>query len=357
MRDEKVKVLRVAPRRSRRGRRQAGGARPVRRRRRRRRSTCPATARSRASAQDSTAETFVAIKLFIDNWRWAGVPFYLRAGKRMPKRVTEIADPLQARAARAVLHQARGRLPTSRTCWRCASSRTRASRCKFFSKVPGPTMDVLPVTMDFRYGTSFGAEPPEAYERLMLDCMLGDATLFTRGDEVEASLDAGSTASRRPGRTASQARSSRTTRPAPGAPRRPTLIEADGRAWRRPMTRATSAACATFEFERGDCHRGAARRASRPSWRRCGAGRRPSAGDAPRRSRAPACGTFIARAAATQHFGDAKKLIDDICAAAAGAPIVCALGALRARGGLRHAWVEANWRGARVTARPAAPTR
>jgi glucose-6-phosphate 1-dehydrogenase len=138
-------------------------------------------------AKDSTVETYVAMKLGIDNWRWAGVPFYLRAGKALPKRVTEIAINFK-RAPHAIFGQAiRGRLADEPNVLSIRIQPDEGISLKFFSKVPGPTMELLPVPMEFRYGTSFGAEPPEAYERLILDCLLGDGTLFTRGDEVEAS--------------------------------------------------------------------------------------------------------------------------------------------------------------------------
>ncbi|HEV8481810.1 MAG TPA: glucose-6-phosphate dehydrogenase [Candidatus Eisenbacteria bacterium] len=134
-------------------------------------------------APDSVIETYAALRLEIDNWRWAGVPFFLRAGKRLPKRVTEIAVQF-----RAVPH-----LPF-------AERAARAEPCvlvlriqpdegislRFAAKVPGFRIAVQSVKMDFRYGTSFGVEPPEAYERLILDCLLGDSTLFARADEVEA---------------------------------------------------------------------------------------------------------------------------------------------------------------------------
>src|SRR5262249_34375484 len=136
-------------------------------------------------APDSNIETYVAIKLFIDNWRWAGVPFYLRAAKAMPKRVTEIAIHFK-KVPHAILPNA-GSLSSEPNVLAIRIQPDEGISLKFFSKVPGPTMDILPVSMEFRYGTSFGAEPPEAYERLILDCMLGDGTLFTRGDEVEAS--------------------------------------------------------------------------------------------------------------------------------------------------------------------------
>lgn len=134
----------------------------------------------------SQRETYVALRLFIDNWRWAGVPFYLRSGKAMPKKVTEVAlvfreAPLRLFGERASVV---GKTPN------VLSIRIQPDEgvsLRFGAKVPGNSMEIQPVNMEFRYGTSFGQEPPEAYERLLLDSMLGDQALFTRGDEVEAS--------------------------------------------------------------------------------------------------------------------------------------------------------------------------
>ena len=136
-------------------------------------------------APDSKIETFVAMRVFIDNWRWAGVPFYLRAGKALPKRVTEIA--VHFKTPPHTIFPGRGESGHEPNVLNIRIQPDEGISLKFLSKVPGPTMDTVPVPMEFRYGTSFGAEPPEAYERLILDCMLGDSTLFTRGDEVEAS--------------------------------------------------------------------------------------------------------------------------------------------------------------------------
>ena len=136
-------------------------------------------------APESMTETYVGLKLLVDNWRWANVPIFLRSAKRMPKRVTEIA--IHFKAAPLMLfgnHGGQGPVPN------ILSIRIQPNEgilLHFGSKIPGPTMDVAPVNMEFRYGTSFGAEPPEAYERLILDAMVGDSTLFTRDDEVEAS--------------------------------------------------------------------------------------------------------------------------------------------------------------------------
>lgn len=132
---------------------------------------------------DSKTETFVAMQLFIDNWRWAGVPFYLRAGKRLTKKVTEIAiifkePPLQ------MFGDVTKEEPMSNVLALNIQPDEGIS-LRFDSKTPGPSGHIRPVAMDFRYGTSFGESTPDAYERLLLDAMLGDNTLFTRADENE----------------------------------------------------------------------------------------------------------------------------------------------------------------------------
>jgi glucose-6-phosphate 1-dehydrogenase len=135
-------------------------------------------------SRSSQTETYVAMKFFIDSWRWAGVPFYLRSAKRMPKRVTEIAIHFKEAPHLLFGKKGEGIRPN------VLSIRIQPDEgitLNFGSKLPGPAMDVAPVSMEFRYGSSFGVEPPEAYERLILDCLLGDNTLFTRADEVEAS--------------------------------------------------------------------------------------------------------------------------------------------------------------------------
>jgi len=135
-------------------------------------------------AAESQTETYVAMRLFVDNWRWAGVPFYLRAGKRLPKRVSEVAVHFKAAPHLMFRGMGAGALEPNILSLRIQPDEGIA--LKFDSKVPGPTVRIRPVNMEFRYGTSFGQEPPEAYERLILDCMLGDSTLFTRSDEIEA---------------------------------------------------------------------------------------------------------------------------------------------------------------------------
>jgi glucose-6-phosphate 1-dehydrogenase len=133
---------------------------------------------------DSRTETYVALKLFIDNFRWAGVPFYVRAGKRMPKRVTEIGITFRSVPHVLFKGETGSLLRREPNVLALRIQPDEGITLKFLSKVPGPTIEPRPVTMDFRYGSSFGTEPPEAYERLLLDCMLGDSTLFARGDEV-----------------------------------------------------------------------------------------------------------------------------------------------------------------------------
>jgi glucose-6-phosphate 1-dehydrogenase len=133
---------------------------------------------------NSRVETFVALRIFIDNWRWAGVPFFLRTGKRLPKRASEIS--VQLKEVPPILFNAR---PDARLDPNVLSIRIQPDEGFSFgisSKLPGPDVRPYPVKMDFHYGSTFGATTPEAYERLLLDVMHGDATLFMRRDAVEA---------------------------------------------------------------------------------------------------------------------------------------------------------------------------
>lgn len=129
---------------------------------------------------ESTVETFIALRLFIDNWRWTGVPFYLRAGKRLPKRATEIA--ITFKDAPGILFKEQGENPPNILTLRIQPDEGISMRIN--CKVPGPTSPIQPVKMDFRYGAYFGKSSPEAYERLIRDCIQGDSTLFARTDEV-----------------------------------------------------------------------------------------------------------------------------------------------------------------------------
>ncbi len=129
---------------------------------------------------NSKIETFVALRLFIDNWRWTGVPFYLRGGKRLPKRGTEIA--LIFKDAPGILFKTEGKNPSNVLSLKIQPD--EGISLKMNCKVPGPTSPIQPVKMDFRYGAYFGKTPPEAYERLIRDAIQGDSTLFARTDEV-----------------------------------------------------------------------------------------------------------------------------------------------------------------------------
>ncbi len=147
----------------------------------------PGFLEERGVAPGSSTETYVAIKMYIDNWRWAGVPFYLRTGKRLPKRATEIAIQFKQVPHLLFARQQPGAIQPNVLALRIQPD--EGISLKMASKVPGTADAIQPVLMEFRYGTSFGAEPPEAYERLLLDAILGDSTLFTRHDEVEAAWE------------------------------------------------------------------------------------------------------------------------------------------------------------------------
>lgn len=133
---------------------------------------------------DSQVETYAALQLFIDNWRWEGVPFYLRAGKRLPKRATEIAVSFK-HAPGFVSKQLGQHLNANLIVIRIQPDEGISLRIN--CKVPGPSSPIQPVKMNFKYGSYFGSQPPEAYERLICDCMAGDSTLFARDDEVISS--------------------------------------------------------------------------------------------------------------------------------------------------------------------------
>ena len=132
----------------------------------------------------STTETYTAVKLMVDNWRWAGVPIFLRHGKRLPKRISEVA--LFFKSAPHTLFKEFGDDPIEQTVLAMQIQPNEGISLRFGAKVPGPTMQIRPVSMDFRFSTAFGSVSADSYERLILDAMLGDSTLFTRGDEVEA---------------------------------------------------------------------------------------------------------------------------------------------------------------------------
>ncbi len=182
VRDEKIKAMHAAraytPERVRnecvRGQYGAGsiGGKPV-----------PGYREEGGVAPDSVTETYAMITMWFDNWRWSGVPFYIRSGKRLAKRVTEIAiqfkeAPHQLFGAAAMEYVAPNQLVIR-------IQPDEGITMRFAAKVPGQVTRIRDVTMDFRYGASFGVQLAEAYERLILDCILGDSTLYARADMTE----------------------------------------------------------------------------------------------------------------------------------------------------------------------------
>ncbi|HKO23981.1 MAG TPA: glucose-6-phosphate dehydrogenase, partial [Chloroflexota bacterium] len=168
----------------------------------------------------------------VENWRWEGVPFYLRTGKRLPKRATEIAVQFQ-RAPHPLFHAGDGNGALDPNVLAMRIQPDEGISLRFLAKVPGESLQIRPVHMDFRYGTSFATESPDAYERLLLDCMLGDSTLFTRRDEVEAAwafIDTILEGWRRSPPPAFPNYAAGTWGPAEAD----ALIERDGRRWRCP---------------------------------------------------------------------------------------------------------------------------
>ncbi len=180
---------------------------------------------------DSETETFAAIKLSIDSWRWAGVPFYIRTGKALPTRVTEIS--VQFKRAPLALF-ARAGVPTvDPNVLAIRVQPDEGILLRFGAKVPGQGLQIRTVNMDFRYGSSFAVDSPDAYETLLLDAMVGDASLFTRDDEIERSweildpiLEAWKVGSGGPLHFYAAGTW--------GPPAADELLERDGRAWRRP---------------------------------------------------------------------------------------------------------------------------
>jgi glucose-6-phosphate 1-dehydrogenase len=147
--------------------------------------TVPAYRDERGVQAGSTTETFVAIRLRLDSWRWAGVPFYLRTGKRLPKRTTEIA--IQFHRPPLEIFRRVSPSPVAPNLLVVNVQPDEGIAVRFEAKLPGMRMQLAPVMMTFQYDTAFGGGVPEAYETLLLDAMLGDATLFARRDFVEAS--------------------------------------------------------------------------------------------------------------------------------------------------------------------------
>ncbi|MBA2793618.1 MAG: glucose-6-phosphate dehydrogenase, partial [Thermoleophilaceae bacterium] len=135
--------------------------------------------------EDSHTETYAALRLEVDNWRWAGVPIYLRTGKRLARKVTEIAVALKP-VPHLAFAQDGGAVGVQPNQIILTVQPNEGASISLGAKIPGTRMKIRPVNMEFLYGTAFMSQSPEAYERLVMDAMRGDATLFTRDDEVEA---------------------------------------------------------------------------------------------------------------------------------------------------------------------------
>jgi glucose-6-phosphate 1-dehydrogenase len=134
--------------------------------------------------QDSHTETYAALKLEVHNWRWAGVPIVLRTGKRLARKVTEIA--VQLKPVPHLAFQSQGSIGVQPNQLVLTMQPNEGVSLSLGAKIPGSRMRIRPVNMEFLYGSAFMSQSPEAYERLILDAMRGDATLFTRNDEVDA---------------------------------------------------------------------------------------------------------------------------------------------------------------------------
>lgn len=132
---------------------------------------------------ESETEAYVAVRCLIDTWRWTGVPFYIRVGKRLPKKATEISIHFKETPS-VLFNAAPGGVPDGNVLV-IRIQPDEGISLRINSKLPGTSLRMEPVKLDFHYATSFGKSSPEAYERLLLDCMAGDATLFARRDEVE----------------------------------------------------------------------------------------------------------------------------------------------------------------------------
>jgi glucose-6-phosphate 1-dehydrogenase len=177
----------------------------------------------------SSVETFFAGKLLVDNWRWAGVPFYLRAGKRLAAQATEITIRFQEVPHLLFKKTAVEHLEPNELVIRIQPD--EGCSLTFGSKVPGPEVEVRSVDMEFDYATDFGSGTPEAYERLLLDAMLGDATLFARADEIEEAWEIWQPLL---GHWAECGAPSRYPPSSWGPADAEELMRRDGRAWRNP---------------------------------------------------------------------------------------------------------------------------
>jgi glucose-6-phosphate 1-dehydrogenase len=184
-------------------------------------------------APDSKTETFVAAKIFIDNWRWKDVPFYLRTGKRLAAKLTEIAITFKKVPHSMFDVVGLDDMPANVLVLKIQPN--EGINLNFQAKQPGSKACIGTLTMDFDYAEVFGAEPPEAYQRLLLDCMVADQTLFTRQDDVKLSWELMT-----PVLDAWQATDSAPQTYPAGSdsfPEAYALIESDGRCWRKISTK------------------------------------------------------------------------------------------------------------------------
>jgi glucose-6-phosphate 1-dehydrogenase len=182
-------------------------------------------------AAESGTETYAALRLSINNWRWQGVPFYLRSGKRMARRVSEIAINFKRPPGTLFAESERFNLAGNTLSFQIQPDEGLSLILN--AKIPGLETRTQPVKMSFRYATTFGSNTPEAYERLVLDAMIGDGTLFIRGDEAETSwklctpiLEAWAAA----GRTGMDSYPAGSW----GPPAAEELLAANGHSWREP---------------------------------------------------------------------------------------------------------------------------
>jgi len=231
VRDEKIKAMTAAreftPERVRtecvRGQYGSGsiGGRPV-----------PGYRQEEEVAPDSTTETFAMLTMYFDNWRWAGVPFYIRSGKRLPKRVTEIAIQFLAAPHHLFGAEVMNKVTPNQLIIRIQPD--EGITLRFAVKVPGQITHIRDVNMDFRYGSSFGVQLAEAYERLLLDCILGDSTLYARKDMTERGWEIVMPILGEWAATKGEASFPNYEAGSWGPEAADELIESHGRRWRRP---------------------------------------------------------------------------------------------------------------------------
>ena len=183
-------------------------------------------------APDSTTETYAMVTMWFDNWRWSGVPFYIRSGKRLAKRVTEIA--IQFRGAPLQLFGAAAMEQVSPNQLVIRIQPDEGITMRVAAKVPGQVTRIRDVNMDFRYGASFGVQLAEAYERLILDCILGDSTLYARKDMTERGWELVMPILNYWGEHKSEAKFPNYEAGSWGPEESFKILEAQGRRWRRP---------------------------------------------------------------------------------------------------------------------------